>query len=331
MKIEDYKGVWVFAEQRIGKLSRVSLQILAPATELAKDLGVEVTAVLLGHNVQGLCRDLIAHGADRVLLADHPLLERYQTSTYAKVIHSLIVERKPEIVLYGATHIGRDLAPRISRRLGTGLTADCTGLKIEKEGRNLLQIRPAFGGNIIATICCKEHRPQMATIRPGVMKALPRDESRELIVEKPKIDIEEKDEMVHVLEVLKERKGKVRIEDAKILVSGGRGVGGPEGFSVLRGLADVLGGEVSGSRAAIDSGWLPPDRQVGQTGKTVRPDLYIACGISGAVQHRAGMQSSKCIVAINKDPDAEIFRIAHYGIVGDLFEVIPQMIKVLKK
>lgn len=330
--LDQFKHVMVFAEQREGTLVKVGLQLLGKGRELADSLGQDLAAVLLGDNVRDLTRELIAHGADRVYLAQHPLLKSYNTQTYTKVISEIIRQQKPNIVLYGATHIGRDLAPRIAIRVNTGLTADCTELKISEEEKILLQTRPAFGGNVMATIITPNHRPQMATVRPGVMKELAKDESRGgEIVEVP-VELKDDDDIkTKLLEVKKEVKRGVNLEDAEIIVSGGRGVGCKDNFGIIKDLAEALGGEAGGSRMAVEDGWITQDHQIGQTGKTVRPKLYVACGISGAIQHRAGMQNSDVIVAINKDPDAYIFKIAHYGIVGDLHEVVPVLIKELKK
>jgi len=329
-RVQDYRNVWVFAEQRDGVLTRVSHQLMGKARQLADTLGVQAHAVLLGHNVEPLTKELVADGADVVYLVDDPLLEHYRTDLYTKVLSDLIQSKKPEIVLYGATTVGRDLAPRISQRIYTGLTADCTGLDIEETERLLLQTRPAFGGNIMATIVCPRHRPQMSTVRPGVMTAPQPDKNRQGSVERVPVTLGEEDMSVKILEVVKEARRRVNLEDAKIIVSGGRGLGGPEGFAVIEQLAEALGGEVGSSRAAVDSGWISHDHQVGQTGKTVRPDLYVACGISGAIQHQAGMKEAKFIVAINKDPAAPIFQVADVGIVGDLHKVIPEIVKQLK-
>ena len=329
-RVQDYRNVWVFAEQRDGALTKVAYQLMGKARQLADTLGAQAEAVLLGNNVEGLAQELIAYGADTVFLAEHPLLERYRTDAYAKVISDLIKEKKPEIVLYGATTVGRDLAPRISQRIYTGLTADCTGLDIDEGERLLLQTRPAFGGNIMATIACPHHRPQMSTVRPGVMQAIQPDRNRQGTIERVAVSLGDDDLNVKILQVVKEARRRVNLEDAKIIVSGGRGLGGPEGFKVVEQLAEALGGEVGSSRAAVDSGWIEHDHQVGQTGKTVRPEMYVACGISGAIQHQAGMKESKFIVAINKDPGAPIFQIADVGIVGDLYKVIPELIKQLK-
>jgi len=329
-RTQEYRNVWVFAEQRDSALTRVAYQLMGKARQLADTLGAQANAVLLGHNVEGLAQELIAYGADVVYLAEHPLLERYRTDAYTKVLSDLIKEKKPEIVLFGATTVGRDLAPRISQRIYTGLTADCTGLDIDEGERLLLQTRPAFGGNIMATIACPHHRPQMSTVRPGVMKAMQPDSSRQGTIERVTVALSDDDLNLKIMQVVKEARRRANLEDAKIIVSGGRGLGGPEGFKVIEQLAEALGGEVGSSRAAVDSGWIEHDHQVGQTGKTVRPELYVACGISGAIQHQAGMKESKFIVAINKDPGAPIFNIADVGIVGDLYKVIPELIKQLK-
>ena len=330
VRLQDYRNVWVFAEQRDGVLTKVSHQLMGKARQLADVLGVQAEAVVLGHDVDHLAEELIADGADVVHLADHPHLEHYRTDAYTKVLSDLIQEKKPEVVLYGATTVGRDLAPRISQRIYTGLTADCTGLDIDEGERLLLQTRPAFGGNIMATIVCPNHRPQMSTVRPGVMRAPPPDPSRTGRVERVPVEIDDEDLNVKIVQAVKEARRRVNLEDAKIIVSGGRGVGGPEGFEVIAQLAEAFGGEVGSSRAAVDAGWIDKQHQVGQTGKTVRPELYVACGISGAIQHQAGMKEAQFIVAINKDPGAPIFQIADVGIVGDLYKVIPELVKQLK-
>ncbi|MBP2073358.1 electron transfer flavoprotein subunit alpha/FixB family protein [Thermoanaerobacterium butyriciformans] len=328
--MNDYKDIWVFAEQRNGKLMNVAIEILGEARKLADKKGVNVGAVLIGHNVENLSKDLISFGADIVYVVDNPLLSNYTTEGYAKAVSQLANKYKPEVILYGATFIGRDLAPRIASKLKTGLTADCTGLDIDENGL-LLQTRPAFGGNLMATIKCPDKRPQMSTVRPGVMKKAVRDDTRDGKVIKFDADINESDIRTKILSIVKEAKNVVNLEEADIIVSGGRGVGGPDGFNIIKELADVLGGVVGASRATVDAGWITSDHQVGQTGKTVRPKLYIACGISGAIQHLAGMSNSGTIVAINKNPDAPIFKIADYGIVGDLFKVIPVLIEEIKK
>ncbi|WP_460265310.1 electron transfer flavoprotein subunit alpha/FixB family protein [Clostridium sporogenes] len=331
MNLSDFKGIWVFAEQREGKLQKVVLELIGKGKELSKKLGVELTAVLLGNNADDIATQLIEYGADNVLYVNNPLLKNYTTDGYTKVIYDLIQERKPEILLVGATYIGRDLAPRISSRLSTGLTADCTGLDIDQDTRNLLMTRPAFGGNLMATIACEDNRPQMSTVRPGVFEKLEKDSNRKGSVENIKFDLKESDIKVKIKEVVKLAKKIEDISEAKILVSGGRGLGSEEGFKLLKELADLIGGGVSGSRAVVDSGWIDKAYQVGQTGKTVRPNLYIACGISGAIQHLAGMQESDYIVAINKDESAPIMKVADLSIVGDYKKILPSMIDEIKQ
>lgn len=332
--MSEYKGLMVFIEQRESEVQKVSLELLGKGRELADTLGVSVTAALLGKNVKHLAQDLIAHGADKVLVTDHDLLNLYVTEPYVKALHSMIQAEKPEIVLFGATSIGRDLAPRVSARVHTGLTADCTSLEIDEETKGLLMTRPAFGGNIMATIICPDFRPQMSTVRPGVMQKLAADASRTGSVVEHDAGLQATDMNVEVLEYVKETKEKVNIEDAKILVSAGRGIGSKDNTSILQDLADAVGGQVSGSRATVDAGWIDKDRQVGQTGKTVRPDLYFACGISGAIQHVAGMEESELIIAINKNPGAPIFEVADLGLVGDVNKIIPlvtDMIQAIRK
>ncbi|MEW6308734.1 MAG: electron transfer flavoprotein subunit alpha [Bacillota bacterium] len=325
-----YRHILIFAEQRDLKLTRVAKQLVGKARDLANLLGVKVKAALLGKGVEPLAQELVAVGADVVFLYDDPKLANYQTDAYTKVMFELINAEKPEIVLFGATHIGRDLAPRLAQRLATGLTADCTELEIDEGERLLLQTRPAFGGNIMATITCPEHRPQMATVRPGVLREPDPDPSRRGEVVVKAVKVTDADFGTVVLQIIKAAKQAVNLEDAEIIVSGGRGVGGPDKFPLLEELAGLLGGVVGASRAAVDSGWISHDHQVGQTGKTVRPKLYIACGISGAVQHQAGMKDASCIVAINKDPLAPIFQLADYGIVGDVKEIVPAMVAEIK-
>ena len=327
------KDVYVLAEQRDGVIQKVSIELIGKATELAADLGQKVVAVLLGSNIKDKADVLVKHGADKVIVVDDPMLAEYVTEPYAKALYEVIKANEPEIVLYGATSIGRDLAPRVSARVHTGLTADCTKLEIGTidsmpDTKLLLMTRPAFGGNIMATIVCKDHRPQMATVRPGVMQALERDEARTGEVVDFKVEFTAADMNVTIKEVVKEDKKKVDITEAKVLVSGGRGIGSPEFFGELQKLADVLGGEVSSSRANVDAGWIEKDRQVGQTGKTVRPDLYVACGISGAIQHVAGMESSEYIVAINNNDTAPIFDVADLGIAALQFPAALSMIEV---
>ena len=329
MNISDYQGIWVFAEQRHGELQKVSLEILGESRRLADELGVKLTAVLLGNNIGHLANKLGEFGADEVLVADHKELENYTTDGYTKVLCELVNDRKPGIFFIGATFIGRDLGPRVAARLKTGLTADCTSLAVEVEEGALLATRPAFGGNIMATIACPNHRPQMATVRPGVFSRLT-EKNYDYKVENVNVELEASDIRTTILEVIKANKQVIDISEAKIIVSGGRGVGSKENFSLLQELADTLGGVVGGSRGAVDKGWIERDYQVGQTGKTVRPSIYIACGISGAIQHVAGMQESDMIIAINKDESAPIMKVADYAIVGDLNKVIPEMINELK-
>lgn len=324
------KNVYVIAEQRDGKIMKVSYELIGKARELADDLGQEVVAVLMGSGVEAVAGDLAKAGADKVVVVDDPMLAEYVTEPYTKAVTAVIKAQDPEIVIFGASSIGRDLAPRVSARIHTGLTADCTKLEIDPETKLLNMTRPAFGGNIMATIICANHRPQMATVRPGVMQALA-DCDKVGTVEKFDVEFTAEDMNVEICEVVKTEKKSVDITEAKILVSGGRGLGGPEGFEPLKELAKVLGGEVSSSRAAVDAGWIDRDRQVGQTGKTVRPDLYIACGISGAIQHAAGMEESEFIVAINKEESAPIFNICDLGIVGDLNKIVPKLTEALKK
>lgn len=330
MNLEQYKGVWVFAEQRDGELQKVSLELLGEGKKMAEKLGVKLTALLLGNNVKAIAKDLTAHGADEVLLVENELLGHYTTDGYTKVICDLVNEYKPEILFIGATFIGRDLGPRVAARLQTGLTADCTELDIDAEGKYLLATRPAFGGNLMATIACTDHRPQMATVRPGVFSALPKNESNNGTVKEVATSLKAEDVRTKVVEVKKVSKEVADITEATVLVSGGRGVGCKETFKLLQELAEVMGGTVAASRAAIENEWLDKDYQVGQTGKTVRPNIYIACGISGAIQHVAGMQDSDIIIAINKDADAPIMKMADYAIVGDLNKVLPEMIAQYK-
>lgn len=343
MSFEEYKGVFVFAQQVDGVINNVALELTSEATKLAAALNTEVTAVLLGKDVKGLADELAAYGADRVLVVDDPALETYTTEPYAHAMDEIIKQYKPDIVLYGATAIGRDLAPRVSARVATGLTADCTVLEIGEfknalgnvnkgyEGKMFLNAtRPAFGGNLMATIVCPDNKPQMATVRPGVMQKIEPKEGAKANVEEVKVDFTKDNKYVEVLEVVKAVKDKVDISEAKILVSGGRGVGSAENFKLLEDLADAIGGEVSASRACVDAGWVPKDIQVGQTGKTVRPQVYFAIGISGAIQHAAGMEESDIIIAINKDESAPIFSIADYGVVGDLNKIVPLLTEAIK-
>ena len=341
MALEEYKGVFIFAEQVDNKISNIAYELLGKAKDLAKDLGTEVTAVLIGSGVKDLADSLAVYGADRVIVVDDPELKDYRTEPYAHALASVINEFTPEIMLVGATAIGRDLGPRVSARVATGLTADCTSLEIgnfplepvanqEQLHNQLLMTRPAFGGNTIATIACPYNRPQMATVRPGVMqKIAPIEGAKANVVEfNPGFTPDNK--YVEILDIVKSVVDTVDISEAKILVSGGRGVGSAENFKLLDDLAEVLGGTVSCSRAVVDNGWKPKDLQVGQTGKTVRPNVYFAIGISGAIQHTAGMEESDIIIAINKDESAPIFDVADYGIVGDLNKIVPMLTAQLK-
>lgn len=341
MNLEEYKGVFVFAQQVDHKINGVVLELLGKANGLAKDLNTDVTAVLIGYEVKDLTKKLVAYGADRVIVVDHPELKDYRTEPYTHALSSVINEFKPEIVLVGATTIGRDLGPTVSARVRTGLTADCTQLDIgdfpikkignkEQKHNQLLMTRPAFGGNTIATIACPDNRPQMATVRPGVMQKIDKisDPHAEIIEYNP--GFEKNDRYVAILDVVKLVTDSVDIMDANILVSGGRGIGTSENFRMLEELAKAIGGEVSCSRAVVDAGWKPKDLQVGQTGKTVRPNLYFAIGISGAIQHVAGMEESDIIIAINKDETAPIFDVADYGIVGDYTKIVPMLTERLK-
>lgn len=329
MSLQEYKGVYVFAQQVDCKVSGVTYELIGKAKELAADLKTDVTAVLLGSGVKALADDLAANGADRVIVVDDPVLKEYTTEPYTQAMDAVIKEFKPEIVLYGATAIGRDLAPRISARVNSGLTADCTKLEIDPEAdpdsglHNLRMTRPAFGGNIMATILIKKNRPQMATVRPGVMQRLAKDPAHKAEVVEFDAKLEKNNKYVTVEEVVKKVSNKIDIMDAKILVSGGRGVGCKENFKILEDLANAIGGTVCSSRACVDAGWTEKDVQVGQTGKTVRPNVYFAIGISGAIQHIAGMEESDIIIAINKDENAPIFDVADYGIVGDALKIVP--------
>ena len=341
MNLEEYKGVYVFAQQVDNEISSIAFELLGKAKDLAKDLSTDVTAVLIGSEVKGLADQLAEYGADKVIVVDDPELKDYRTEPYAHALSSVINKYKPEIMLVGATAIGRDLGPRVSARVATGLTADCTVLEIgdfplqavpgqEQLHNQLLMTRPAFGGNTIATIACPYNRPQMATVRAGVMQKIEPIKGARAVVEEFNPGFTPDNKYVEILDIVKSVAETVDIMDAKILVSGGRGVGSPENFKILEDLAEVLGGTVSCSRAVVDSGWKPKDLQVGQTGKTVRPNVYFAIGISGAIQHVAGMEESDIIVAINKDADAPIFDVADYGVVGDLNKIVPKLTEALK-
>ena len=324
-----YHDVWVFAEQREGALMGVSIELMGEGKKLADEIGCKLCAVLAGDNVDGLVDELFEYGADKVYYANAPELATYTTDGYNKAIYEAIIKYKPEIVLLGATHIGRDLGPCLAVQCGTGLTADCTKLDIDPEDKKLMQTRPAFGGNLMATIVCPLHRPQMSTVRPGVMSKPERVAGAKGEVINLEVSFKEGDIRQKVLEVVKALKEQVSLVDANIIVSGGAGLGNAEGFAVIKQLADKLGGVVGASRAAVDSGWIDHSHQVGQTGTTVKPTIYFACGISGAIQHLAGMQNSDYIVAINKNEGASIFEVADFGIVGDLYKVIPEIIAAL--
>ena len=340
--IGKFKGVFVFAQQVDNTLNGVAFELLGKGKELAKDLNTEVTAVLIGSDVKGLADQLAEYGADKVIVVDDPELKNYRTEPYAHALASVINEFKPEVMLVGATAIGRDLGPTVSARVATGLTADCTVLEIgdfpinpvgnqEQKHNQLLMTRPAFGGNTIATIACPDNRPQMATVRPGVMQKIAPIKGAKAEVIEFNPGFTPNNRYVEIMDIVKEVKNTANIMDAKILVSGGRGVGSKENFKLLEDLAEVLGGTVSCSRAVVENGWLPVDLQVGQTGKTVRPQIYFAIGISGAIQHVAGMEDSDLIIAINKDEDAPIFDVADYGLVGDLNKIVPALTKALKE
>ena len=331
-RLAQYKDVWVFVEQTEGEPAKVSWELLGVGAGLAQSLGVELCAMVIGENVGHLCREAFAYGAGKVYLVDAPVFKHYRTEAYVQACCHLIEKYKPEIILMGATGMGRDLAGAVATKVATGLTADCTGLGIDDK-RNLMQTRPAFGGNIMATIMCDKFRPQMSTVRPNVMPMPERKEgaSGEIIDEK--FAVPEESILTKVLEIIRDSHSKsaVDITGAEFIVSGGRGMMAPENFSMLQELADELGGVVGASRSAVDAGWMPGDRQVGQTGKTVRPKIYIACGISGAIQHLVGMQDSDMVIAINRDKQAPIFEVATYGIVGDLFQVVPALTRQIRE
>lgn len=330
-----YKDVWVFCEQKKGAIQSISFELLGEGRKLADKLGVKLCAVILGSGIEALTEELSERGADKVYLVDHPALKSYQDDPYTEVLVKLAGEYKPEVILCGATTIGRSLVSRVAVKLNAGLTADCTGLDIDVKERLLLQTRPAFGGNIMATIITPNHRPQMATVRHKVMKEAAVDKTHRAEVISKSYPEEIFRSRTRLLDIVEEIGETVNLSEADIIVSGGRGMGGKEGFALVAALAKALGGAVGAARSAVDADWIPYSHQVGQTGKTVCPKLYIACGISGQIQHLIGMQSAKVIVAINKDPDAPIFKIATYGIVGDVFEILPALTKefqrVLKK
>ncbi|WP_138159626.1 electron transfer flavoprotein subunit alpha/FixB family protein [Peptoniphilus catoniae] len=324
------KDVYVFVEQRDNKIQKVGIELLGIARKLADSLGQEVVGMLIGESVRSEAEILFRHGADKVIVVEDPLLKEYTTEPYTKTIDYIIKKYDPEIVLYGATSIGRDLAPRLAARIHTGLTADCTKLEIDEESKNLLMTRPAFGGNLMATILCEDFRPQMATVRPGVMQSVTIEKKDGEIIDE-KIEFTDADKTVKIIDILKHENKKKDITEADILVSGGRGVGAPENFKELEELAAELEAEVSASRAAVDAGWMPKDRQVGQTGKTVRPEVYFAMGISGAIQHLAGMEESDLIIAVNKAEDAPIYGVADLGVVGNIHAIIPKLTELIKQ
>ena len=330
LDISDYKGIWVFVEQKKGKIQSVAYELLGKAHELAKKLDTNVSAVFIGHNLEDQLDELFWHGADNIYLVEAPEIANFQDEPYTEILVKLINKHKPEILLCGATAIGRSLISRVAVKIKTGLTADCTGLDIDPQKKILLQTRPAFGGNIMATIISPNYRPQMATVRHKVMQPLAPDKTRKGKIIRESFDANTFNSRTKLLDIVDEIESLVNIAEADIIVSGGRGMGGPENFKLLEELAHTLDAAVGSSRAAVDAGWIPYSHQVGQTGRTVSPKIYIACGISGQIQHLVGMQSSKIIVAINKDPDAPIFKVATYGIVGDLFGVIPALTKKFK-
>ena len=340
------KGIFVVMEQRYGKVQNVGLELVGEATRLKEDLKDDVVAVLLGHNIEGEVEKIFHYGADKVILVDNPILENFATEPYTKAITEVIKAFDPEIMLFGASSIGRDVAPRVASRVKTGLVADTTGLRMAKTEaelakeaemgnkepeRALLMTRPAFGGNIMATLMCPRTKPQMATVRPGVMKMIAKDEARVGELVKFDVAFTAEDMNIEILEVVKSEHAHVDLTEAKLIVSGGRGVGSAAGFDVIYDVADALGAEVGSSRACVDAGWIAKDRQVGQTGKTVRPELYMACGISGAIQHVAGMENSELIIAINKNESAPIFEVSDLGIVGDLKAILPKLADAIRK
>lgn len=330
-RLGEYRGVWVFVEQTEGEPAKVSWELLGVGRGLADSLGVELCTMVIGHDVGHLCAESFAYGAEKAYLLDAPLYRHYRTEAYVEGCCHLIETYKPEIILMGATGMGRDLAGAVATRVATGLTADCTGLAVD-DRRNLMQTRPAFGGNIMATIMCDRYRPQMSTVRPNVMPMPERHDGAQGTIVRDPFVVPEESILTKVLEIIRDArsKGAVDITGAEFIVSGGRGMMGPENFAMLQELADELGGVVGASRSAVDAGWMPGDRQVGQTGKTVRPKIYIACGISGAIQHLVGMQDSDMVIAINRDRNAPIFEVAAYGIVGDLFQIVPAITRQLR-
>jgi electron transfer flavoprotein alpha subunit len=331
MNLQEYRGVWVFIEQKEGKVAQVSLELLGAGRALADKRGVPLAGILIGDGVKPLARTVIEHGADLVYLYDDPIFQHYRTESYMKAVLHGCQKYKPEIFLYGATSTGKDLASAVATDLETGLTADTTMLDVDEESGLLEASRPAFGGNIMATILCKKHRPQMATVRPKVMKALPPDPHRTGEVIEERLELKEEDLRTKVLEIVRDTTKKVRIDEADIIVAGGKGMGSKEGFELIHQFAQLIGASVGASRDAVEAGWIDHHHQVGQTGVTVTPKIYFAIGISGAIQHLVGMQNSGLIIAINKDPNAPIFQSCHYGIVGDAFEIVPMLMEAFKK
>ena len=331
MDLAEYKGVYVIAEEFEGKLRNVTLELLGQGKQLAEGIGDEVGAVLIGHNVKPLAQELIAHGAHKVYVYDDPKFEHYNTTAFTRALVHFFNEVKPNVYLVGATNIGRDLGPRVANALQTGLTADCTNLFVDDDGKTIVWTRPALGGNIMAEIVCRNNRPQMGTVRPNVFKKPEADPNATGEVIDMQVDLTEADFLTKFVELIKVGGNGIKIEEADIIVAGGRGMNGNEAFTgMLKELADVLGGAVGASRAAVDAGWIDALHQVGQTGKTVGPNIYIAAGFSGAIQHLAGMSGSDCVIAINKDEDAPIFKVADYGIVGDAFEIVPKLTAAIK-
>ncbi|UCC18853.1 MAG: electron transfer flavoprotein subunit alpha [Promethearchaeota archaeon] len=328
--LSQYKGVWVIAEHYKKKIQIVSLQLLGKGRELADLLQVNLSFVILGSDFDDKLEELSLYGMDEIIYIKSPILKDYYSDLYTKIITELVLKNKPEIILIGATPTGRDFAPRVAKRLNAGLTADCTGLEINLETRDLLQTRPTYGGSIMATIRTPSSRPQMATVRTGIF-SMPEKVKKKVSIRKIEYEFKEKDSVSKIIKIISKTKHSVNLEDAKVIVAGGRGVGSREKFRIIEELAEVLDAELGGSRITVELNWLDPDRQIGQTGKTVTPKLYIACGISGAIQHIVGMQNSEIVVAINKDPNAPIFNWAHYGIVGDLHEIVPVLIQEFKK
>ncbi|QJD86771.1 electron transfer flavoprotein subunit alpha/FixB family protein [Cohnella herbarum] len=325
MNFDDYRGVWVFIEEKDGHVASVSLELLGAGRQLADKRKTELAGVLIGDNVQSLAQIAFEYGADKVYMYDAPIYRYYRTETFMRAVLACVEKHKPEILLYGATSTGKDLASAVATDLPTGLTADTTQLDVEEDTGLLLASRPAFGGNIMATILCKKYRPQMATVRPKVMKALPRNKEASGVVIEESIPITEEDIRTKVLEIVRSTTQHVRIDEADVIVAGGKGLGGPAGFQVIHRLAETLGAAVGASRDVVEAGWVPHHHQVGQTGVTVTPKIYFAIGISGAIQHLVGMQNSGLIIAINKDPAAPIFQSSHYGIVGDALTIVPML------